>query len=225
MSYSQLSVYAAFRSIGAKIGESYLGTAVNGNRPTSIWDRPLEDGIHHGIIMAGYVVPFIVMTVATLSLLVIAIVVVLVPQQQLQLELGNNITCYRSLKNLMKYLVIVIRAKAADFQRKAIVDVTLQANLVATTILCLYITGYVLVLDGYSLASENKLIAPLPIYFVAKQQLYLITFVCCLVSFAVYLFGIIVFLVSYYCCCCHGRLMGMTIGMICCIGSAFISLS
>ena len=62
--------------------------------PTSIWDRPLEDGIHHGIIMAGYVVPFIVMTVATLSLLVIAIIVVLVPQQQLQLEQGNNITCY-----------------------------------------------------------------------------------------------------------------------------------
>ena len=159
---------------------------------------------------------------------------VLVPQKQLQLEQGKNITCYQSLKNLMKNLVIVLKIKAADFQKKTMVDITLQANLVATTILCLYTTAYILVLDGYSVAPENKLIAPLPIYFVAKQELYLITIVRQSVvwchNFAVYFSGIAVLLMSYYGCCSNGmryRFMSITniIGMMCCIGSAFISLS
>ena len=37
----------------------YVGTAVSGDREMSIFSRPLKGSLHHGLILAGYIVPFI----------------------------------------------------------------------------------------------------------------------------------------------------------------------
>ena len=72
-----MSVYATFQTVEAEVEELYVGTAVDGNHPMSIWKRPLKRSVHHGIILAGYIVPFVV-TILAILLLGIVIVVVLV---------------------------------------------------------------------------------------------------------------------------------------------------
>ena len=53
-----------------------MGTAVNGDRPKSIQERPLKGGIDHRIITAGYIVPYIVTTVVLFVLSIVLLKII-----------------------------------------------------------------------------------------------------------------------------------------------------
>ena len=48
-------LYTTFQTVEARVDISYVGTEVNGD---SFFERPLKGAIRHGIIVAGYVIPF-----------------------------------------------------------------------------------------------------------------------------------------------------------------------
>ena len=203
----QLSIYATFQTVEARVEGLYMGTAVNGNSEMSIRDRPLNGGIHHGIITAGYVVPVIITSFAILVLVLAYIFLV-------------AIECHRDNCQSLRGF----RAKAMDLKKKAEDDVTLQANLLAIVWLCFLFTIYIFVLDMLSVSIENM--DTLPRYFRKKKHLYLTTLVCSILSLLLDIVGMGLLSVSYLCCDDRNKyFMSITVGMICCIGSTVMSLS
>ena len=187
-----------------------MGTAVNGDQQMSIRDRPLYGGVHHGIITAGYVVPFVITILSIIVLLVLIIIIM----KQSQSVKGDKKTCCQSLT--------VFRARTVNLQRKAEIDVTLQANLIAVVLLCFLFTVYAFVLDMLSVSVED--VGTLPSYYVGKRHLFKITIVCSIFSILFDVVGMGVMLVSYF--RNHDNcFVGITVGMVCCIGSTIMSLS
>ena len=166
-----------------------MGTAVKEDNPMSIWNRPLKGGMFHGILVLGYILPFITI------LVILAIVLRII---------------YKDGK------------KVKNFREKVEKDSTLQANLVATTLVCFYGTIYIFALDMLSIIFECM--GTLPRYFgnVAKSEFYGITLNCSIVIILLYfIIGIFFFVSSLYMC----KKYRITVVVICCIGSTVLSLS
>jgi hypothetical protein len=151
----------------AEVEVSYMGTAVNGNHSMSIEDRRLKGGIKFGIIPAGYILPPIV-----------TIVIFLV-----------------ALPIFSLIIVHTKNKKVQNFIEKVEEDDTLQANIVATTLLCFCGTIYIFALDMRSIAIE--ITDTLPSYFVAKGVLFWITLGYSFISLFFDIFGMLFMFGAY----------------------------
>ena len=188
----------------AEVEVSHMGTAVNGNHSMPIEDRRLKGSIKYDIIPAGYILPPIV----TIVIFFVALPI---------------------------FSLIIIHTKnkkVQNFIEKVEEDDTLQANIVATTLLCFCGTIYIFALDMRSIAIEST--DTLPSYFVAKGVLFWITLVYSFISLFFDILGILLIFGAYLFYACpdnckckykeHCQKV-IPLGMILCVGSIFLSLS
>ena len=186
--------------------KSYLGTAVNGDRPMSIFNHPLKMGLHHGIIIAGYIIPYIITFVVLLVLVPIVLLIII----------------HKDKKNV------------ETFHNKLKKD-TFQANLVATTLFCFCGTIYIFALDMRSIAIENthtlpRYFVPKRELYNITWSCNIMSLISDVVGMSFFIVGMTCFL---YCkkepAANDDRirtcLMVITLGTIWCIGSTVLSLS
>ena len=102
---------------------------------------------------AGYVVPFFVLPWAMIVLIVALVILHVCSVHNLgEPTQGGNTTYCQSLVNVGKNIMKVFKANTKKFRRKVEVNCALQANLLATTLLCFYFTIYICCLDLYSVS-------------------------------------------------------------------------
>ena len=154
-------IYTTFQNVEARVYMSYDGTAINGDCQSSILECPLKGSIQHGIIAAGYALPF-----ATIIMTMV-------------------MTC-KILYNGKKFLERVEK------------DIELQGNFVATSLICCFVTLYILALDLHSIKLEWN--DSLPGYYLPKQNYFFyITYVFFAITFFLWVIGIILFFFIYLC--------------------------
>ena len=161
-----MSVYATYQNVEARVQTAYVGTAVKATNST-LTDDDVAEAFTQGIVVAGYTVPFIGVFLTICALFFIII----------------SASCIDN--SFLDEIFKIIRS-----------DTKLQANVVATLLLCSLFTVYICALDLVSVIMEDRE-GVLPSYYPPKHYLfYAITIVFGIVSFASLVTGVVLFIIA-----------------------------
>ena len=223
-----MKIYGTFQTVQARVDGQYIGTAINGDVKTNILKRPLAGNTHktHAVIILGYWLPFIVITV----LLITTIGIAFCSKDEHQTDEGR--TCCTKVKTCLKPFLNNVRLWKVKFTANLESSVDLQGNMAAATLICISFTIYAHFLDIYSIFVENHSV--LPSYYIVGDNYFSITITNCLIVTVLFnIVGIILLIVSYCSCAafCFKRLVtvcskcDLYISVILCIGNTILVLS
>ena len=236
-------LYTTFQTVEARVDISYVGTAINGDCQSSIFERPLKGAIRHGIIAAGYIIPF-----AMVALILLIIILLLMYKKTWELlmwllEKVRSMTCrnYAPLHNepngvpnalngvpnapngILSPLRLFGRRMQSKFNKfliKVKNDVGLQGNFAAMTLICCFATLYIFALDRHSIDIERR--GGLPGYYLPKQNYFFyITIVCSGITFLPWILGLL--FISFF--IIFRPYKFSHVPMILCISSTVLALS
>ena len=223
-----MKIYGTFQTVQARVDGQYIGTAINGDVKRNILKRPLAGNTHktHAVIILGYWLPFIVITV----LLITTTIIACCSKDEHQTDEGR--TCCTKVKTCLKPFLNNVRLWKVKFTANLESSVDLQGNMVAATLICISFTIYAHFLDIYSIVDENHSV--LPSYYIVRVNYFSITItIFLIVTFLLNIVGIILLIVSYCSCAafCFKRLVtvcskcDLYISVILCIGNTILVLS
>ena len=217
-------IYATFQIVEARVDISYVGTAINGDCQSSIFERPLKGIIRHGIIAAGYVIPFVMVLIITIMLIILMYKEIWTLLKWMSWKVRSFTHRYGAVPNApdevqnapMSSWREKLHSKAKKFLTMVKNDVEFQGDLVATTLVCSFATFYIFALDMHSIYIESR--GNLPGFFSPKQGYFFnITWACSAITLVPWIFGIF--------CLIFSPSKFIHVPMILCISSTVLALS